>query len=124
MLPHRCLLPAILLCLLATSVSAQTGLRTNGSSQYVTFGAAPSLGAPAFTVELWFKREGAGATTSTGTGGHAAAIPLIAKGRGEADGDTRDMNYFLGLRASDGRLVADYEEGTGQTQPGLNHPSA
>ena len=124
MLPHRFLFPTALLCLLAAPASAQTGLQTNGSSQYVTFGAAPALGAPTFTLELWFRREGAGATTSTGTGGHAAAIPLVAKGRGEADGDTRDMNYFLGIRAADGVLVADYEEGTGQTQPGLNHPIA
>ena len=114
-----------LFALLAPPVaSAQTGLRTNGSSQYVTFGAAPSLSTPTFTLELWFKREASGVTANTGSGGHAAAIPLLAKGRGEADGDTRDMNYFLGVRASDGLLVADYEEGTGQTQPGLNHPIA
>jgi hypothetical protein len=29
------------------------------------------------------------------------AIPLITKGRGEIDGDNRDMNSFLGIRASD-----------------------
>ncbi len=108
----------------APAAFAQTGLRTNGTSQYVTFGTAAPLATATFTLELWFKREAVGAATSTGSGGHAAAIPLIAKGRGEADGDTRDMNYFLGLRASDGVLVADYEEGTGQTQPGLNHAIA
>ena len=42
------------------STLAQTGIRTNGSSQYVTFGAAPSLSTPTFTVELWFRRANDG----------------------------------------------------------------
>ena len=104
------------------AASAQTGLRTNGTSQYVTFGAAPSLDTPTFTLECWFMREGAGIGTSTGYGGIDSAIPLIAKGRAESDGSTVDMNYFLGLRALDGVLVGDFEEGTGQASPGLNHP--
>ena len=33
-----------------------------------------------FTVELWFRRTGAGVGTSTGTGGIANAIPLITRG--------------------------------------------
>ena len=32
------------------------------------------------------------------------------------------MNFFLGIRGTDNVLCADYEEGTGQTSPGLNHP--
>ena len=32
------------------------------------------------------------------------------------------MNYFLGIRASDGVLVADFEEGAAGATPGLNHP--
>jgi len=100
---------------------AQTGVQFDGTNDYVTFGQAPSLGASTFTLELWFRRDGAGVTTSTGTGG-VTAVPLITKGRGEADGDNRDMNYFLGIRATDNVLVADYEEGAGQTSPGLNHP--
>ncbi len=56
-----------------------------------------------------------------GTGG-VVAIPLVAKGRGEADGNNLDMNYFLGIRESDGVLVADFEEGVAGSSPGLNHP--
>ena len=50
----------------------------------MTFGAAPALNASSFTLELWFRRTGAGVGTSTGTGGIANAIPLISKGRAEA----------------------------------------
>ena len=59
----------------------------------------------------------------TGSGG-ITAVPLITKGRAEADGSVVDMNYFLGIRTTDNVLVADFEEGTGQTSPGLNHPVA
>ena len=103
------------------AAAAQTGLQFNGTNQYVTFGRADSLGVKQFTIETWFKRLGAGTTTSTGTGG-VTAVPLVSKGRGEGDGSTLDMNYFLGVRGTDGVLCADYEEGTGQTSPGLNHP--
>ncbi|HEU4930302.1 MAG TPA: LamG-like jellyroll fold domain-containing protein, partial [Candidatus Krumholzibacteria bacterium] len=102
---------------------AQSGVQFDGTNDYITFGTAPSLGASTFTLELWFYRTGAGVTASTGTGG-VTAVPLITKGRGEADGDTRDMNFFLGIRGSDNVLCADYEEGTGQTSVGLNHPVA
>jgi hypothetical protein len=106
----------------ATAAHAQSAVQFDGVNDYVTFGAAPALGASTFTVETWFKRTGAGVATSTGTGGVTTAVPLITKGRAEADGSTLDMNYFLGIRAADSVLVADYEEGTGQTSPGLNHP--
>ena len=32
----------------------------DGVNDYVTFGAAPGLGATSFTLELWFMREGPG----------------------------------------------------------------
>ena len=51
-----------------------------------------------FTLECWFRRDGDGVTTSTGTGGITDAIPLLTKGRHEEDGDVRDMNFFLGIR--------------------------
>ena len=94
---------------------------TAAANDYVALGPAPQLGAATFTVETWFKRDGTGVTTSTGTGGLAAAVPLVTKGRAEADGDNRDMNYFLGLAGN--VLAADFEEGVsaGGT-PGLNHP--
>src|SRR5207247_7755672 len=82
-------------------------LQFNGSSQYVTFGAAPSLGATDFTVETWFNWTGGGTTAQTGTGGLTAAIPLITKGRNDADGNNQDANYFLGIQAS--KLAADFE---------------
>jgi hypothetical protein len=111
------------------NAQAPQALQFSGTTlnQYVTFGQAPSLGSSVFTIECRFKRTGTGRITSTGTGGVTDAIPLMAKGRGEADstaggGTNRDTNYFLGIRASDNVLVADYEEGFGQTSPSLNHP--
>jgi hypothetical protein len=94
-------------------------LTFNGSSYYVTFGAAPGLSTATFTLETWFKRTGTGTTTSTGTGG-VTAVPLLTKGRGEGDGTNVDCNYFLGIRASDNMLVADFED----YASGLNHPIA
>ena len=96
---------------------------TAATTSYVTFGAAPGLATPQFTLETWFKRTGAGVGTSTGSGGIASAVPLIAKGRAEAEGSNVDMNYFFGIDATSGKLVADFEEGAGGTGPlGLNHP--
>jgi hypothetical protein len=106
---------------LVVAQSTAGALQFNGSNQYVTFGAAPGLGAATFTLELWFKRTGAGATTTTGSGG-VTAVPLLTKGRGEAENSNVDMNYFLGIDGTSGKLVADFEEGAGQTSPGLNHP--
>jgi hypothetical protein len=100
---------------------AQSGLAFDGVNDHVTFGPAPSLGLPNFTLELWFRREGPGVTTSTGSGG-VTAVPLLTKGRAESDGSVLDMNWFLGIRGTDSLLVGDFEEGTGQPSPGLNHP--
>jgi VCBS repeat-containing protein len=97
------------------------GLDFDGVNDHVTFGNATTLGLAQFTLETWFRRDGAGDTVSTGTGGIPVAEPLITKGRGEADDDNRDMNYFFGLDAS-GHLVADFEEGAAGFDPGLNHP--
>src|SRR6266487_6192624 len=80
---------------IAFAAPAGTALQFNGSSQYVTFGAAPGLGTSTFTLETWFKRTGAGVGTTTGSGG-VTAIPLVTKGRAEAEGSNVDMNYFLG----------------------------
>lgn len=79
----------------------------------------PPLGLPTFTLAAWFKRTGAGDTVNTGTGGFYGE-PLVTKGRGEEDGDNRDMNYFLGLTQSGGNWVlgADFEEhNNGQNYP-------
>jgi hypothetical protein len=90
----------------------------SASSQRVTFGVAPGLGLSQFTLELWFMRQGTGVTTSTGTGGVTSAIPLVTKGRGEADGSNKDANWFLGIQSTDNRLAADFED----MATGLNHP--
>ena len=90
-------------------------------NDYVTFGPAAGtaeLGATTFTIETWFKREGPGVALSTGTGGLAAVIPLVTKGRGEAEGSNVDMNYFLGIDSKTRVLAADFED----TATGLNHP--
>ncbi|MEY2880569.1 MAG: Leukotoxin, partial [Verrucomicrobiota bacterium] len=79
----------------------------NGTTSYVTMGRALELGLSVFTLECWFFQTGVGANANTGTGG-VTAIPLVTKGRGEADGSNLDCNYFLGIDA-DGHLVADFE---------------
>ena len=100
---------------------ANAAVRFDGVNDYVTFGPAAGtaeLGAATFTIETWFKREGPGVALSTGTGGLAAVIPLVTKGRGEAEGSNVDMNYFLGIDSKTRVLAADFED----TATGLNHP--
>jgi len=94
------------------------------SGGYATFGQAPGLGVSTFTLETWFKRTGTGVGTNTGAGGLNPILPLITKGMAEGDASTVDMNYFLGIATGGANpvLAADYEEGTGQANPGLNHP--
>ena len=107
----------------ATPVAAAsaTALAFNGTSQYVTFGPAPGLNAANFTLEAWVKWTGGGVGTSTGYGGIANAIPIITKGRAELDAPANlNMDYFLGIDASSGRLVGDFED----TADGSNHPVA
>jgi hypothetical protein len=107
------------------TVPSGAAIDFDGTNDHVTFGSAPSLGVQNFTIETWFRRDGAGVATSTGTGGLASAIPLVTKGRGEAESPANlNMNYFLGIDASSGVLVADFEEAAGGTQLGLNHPVA
>ena len=101
-------------------------LSFDGTDDFVTMGAAPELAAAQFTLELWFKRTGVGVATGTGGGGFTAAVPLVAKGAGESESPTLNMNYFLGLvETTPGTWVlgADFEEGAGGTGPlGQNHP--
>ena len=87
----------------------------NGSS-YVTFGDTSTLGLAQFTIETWFRRDGAGSVTNTGSGG-LSAVPLITKGMHESDGSNVDMNYFMGIDSS-GVLAADFEDAAS----GANHP--
>lgn len=111
----------ILITILCEVLQSQNAVQFNGTNAYIAFGNNANLGLQQFSLECWFKRLGSGATTSTGTGG-VTGVPLISKGRGEADGSNLDMNYFLGIRQTDSTLVADFEEGSLGTTPGLNHP--
>src|SRR4029079_18196745 len=75
-----------------------------------------------FTLETWFRRTGTGDGADTGAGGISNAIPLITKGRAEAETAVANVNYFFGIDAATNRLVADFEEADSGTTPGLNHP--
>ena len=104
---------------IAAATRANYALNFDGTNDFVTFGNSTVLGAAAFTLELWVKRTGTGTATGTGTGGLTNAIPLLTKGRGEAESPANlNMNYFLGLDATSGVIVADFEDTAG----GANHP--
>lgn len=98
-----------------------TALDFDGVNDYVTMGAEPELnvgGLPssAFTLECWFRKEGAGLVSSSGSGG-VSAVPLFGKGRGESDGANIDCNIFFGINTA-GKLVADFES----MATGANYP--
>ncbi|HKW14735.1 MAG TPA: LamG-like jellyroll fold domain-containing protein [Candidatus Krumholzibacteria bacterium] len=104
----------------AFSNSLKMGASNSG---YVAFGDPNALDLAQFTVETWFRRDGSGSVVGTGTGG-VDAIPLVTHGGPENDGGNLDMNYFLGIRASDNVLCADLEEGASGAHQGQNHPVA
>lgn len=94
------------------SAGSKSALWFDGVNDYVTMGVASALnvgGAPGngFTLECWFRKEGAGVTSSSGNGG-VTGVPLFGKGRGEAENSNVDCNYFFGINTS-GQLVADFE---------------
>jgi hypothetical protein len=93
------------------------------NNAYVAFGDPAALDLAQFTVETWFRRDATGTSVNTGTGG-VDAIPLVAHGGPENDGNNLDMNYFLGIRSTDGVICADFEEGNAGPSPGQNHPVA
>ena len=124
---RRCTLALVACCLALLGSSRPGWLSVNAASEYalqfdgvddrVTFGSASPFGATNFTLELWFKKQGAGIATSTGTGG-VTAVPLITKGMAQSDGSTLDANYFLGIDSATKVLAADFED----LNNGLNHP--
>ncbi|HEX2808675.1 MAG TPA: LamG-like jellyroll fold domain-containing protein, partial [Kineosporiaceae bacterium] len=87
----------------------------DGVDDHVTLGAATNLNSNTFTVETWFRQDGAGvlAQTTTGTGG-ISAYPLVTKGR--SGGGT--INWFLGITAT-GQLAADYEDAASDGNHGI-----
>jgi 2',3'-cyclic-nucleotide 2'-phosphodiesterase (5'-nucleotidase family) len=108
------------------NLPANTALWFDGVNDHVTMGVAPELGVGGppnngLTVECWFRRDGAGTTASSGSGG-ISVVPLIARGRGETDGSNLDCNYLFGITTT-GLLAADFETypATGLTA-GQNYP--
>lgn len=94
------------------NLPANTALWFDGVNDYVTMGTAIDLGlggppTNGMTLECWFRKDGAGLTSSSGSGG-VTAVPLFGKGRGEGDGNNVDCNYFFGITTA-GILVADFE---------------
>ena len=84
------------------------------------------FGLARWTISCWFKKTGAGVATVTagGTDGFPTAdpiVPLVTKGRGEADGSNVDANWHLGLNkvnnGSTYRLAGDFED----MASGANH---
>ncbi len=109
-------------CTADTCNTANAGaLSFDGSDDHVTMGAASGLNTATFTLEAWVNWDGGGSTANTGGSG-IVAIPVVTKGRGEADADVRDANYFLGILPG-GVVAADFEEHTTGLSPGLNHPA-
>ena len=91
-----------------------------GTNAYVTFGEAPGLGVSTMTIEAWFRRDGAGATADTGSGG-IMGVPIVTKGRAQNETPTNNMNYSSASRSRLGDvLAADFEDNS----TGLNHPVA
>jgi hypothetical protein len=97
-------------------------LRFDGSDDHVTMGSGTALGAAAFTLECWMRKLGTGLTSTSGNGG-IVAVPLITKGRGEAENSNVDCNYFFGILPS-GALAADFEQfyADGGMAAGQNYP--
>jgi outer membrane protein assembly factor BamB len=87
----------------------------NGSS-CVTMDRAMSLSVTSFTLEAYIHRTGDGSPTTING---ISVVPIITKGAGgEGDNSNADMNFFLGLRTSDWKVIADFEDNVN----GGNHP--
>jgi hypothetical protein len=88
------------------------GLDLGSGSGYVSFGDPDKLDLAQFTIETWFKRTGAGTPyqTSGGTGGLAAAIPLVTHGASDTDGSALDANWMLVIDDTTGAIAADFED--------------
>lgn len=83
-----------------------------GSSNYIKLSNNASLQLKAFTLEAWIQPLGTGLTSSSGNGSNTA-VPIITKGRGEADAPSNlNVNYFLGINAQK-KLTADFEQSSG-----------
>ena len=106
-------------------------------SQYARAPDGPAVHLRSFTIETWLLRAPpktgdpvgmSGEATTTGSGGLAAAIPLVTRGDGRDPAGRLD--WFLGLDAETGVLVADFQDASDGSSPqaassspgGSNHP--
>ena len=102
---------------------------SSASQQYVSFGDPNSLDLSQFTVETWFRRDGAGLPGTTGTDGFNG-IPLVTHGSQQTETPANvNMNWYLGIDSkgtattADDVLAADFEEAESGANPtGQNHP--
>jgi hypothetical protein len=101
-----------------SGTSGSFALDFNGSNNFVDCGNDASLHVTNFTLEAWVKREGTGVTASSGTGGITDIVPVISKGRGEAENAAQDVNYILGYQLSTNKVIADFEDNA----TSANHP--
>ena len=106
---------AISLILSAMLANAQA-LRLNGSNGHIKAPNNAAFQLLDFTLETWIRIDGRGRIGGSGGGGGGATgfntlIPLITKGRSDADGTaTREINYYFAYDSATRRLVADFED--------------
>lgn len=106
----------------------QCGYFDGSSSQIRLENTSYPFGLSRWTIACWFKKTGAGTTTSTAGGADGfpssdPVLPLVTKGRGEAEGSNVDCNWFFGInKVSNGatyKLAGDFEQ-TNATAGGNN----
>jgi len=106
------------LILTAPKIYPQTALQFGGTNAYVQVDNSSSLQLSQFTLETWFRRDGTGTITTTGTNGITNAVPLLAKGCQQAETPNNvNLNYFLGIDDDTDVLCGDFEEPTGPNHP-------
>ncbi|MGB8190792.1 MAG: LamG-like jellyroll fold domain-containing protein [Chitinophagaceae bacterium] len=113
---------ALCLLMLAAQTLRSQSVRLNDTA-LINLGNNAALKLTNFTIEAWIKIEGYGSTTetgSTGGGGMTGVVPIVTKGRAESENAAVDINYFIGYRLSDNRLIADFEDDAGS----VNHAVA
>ncbi len=101
-----------------TPAEGAFGLDFGYGTAYATFGDPAKLDLATFTIETWFKRTGPGVTSTTGSSGVAAAIPLVTHGSPQDDGSNVDANWVLVIDDATDVIAADFED----MATGLNHP--
>ena len=92
-------------------------LSLDGVDDHVAVEPAAALGLDTFTLEAWIRWDGSGVATRSGSDS-VPIIPVIAKGRTEADGSSTDCNYLFGIHEETHTLAADFED----IASGSSHP--